>query len=96
MMSLFILTAVWSTSVHSMGKIRNFSMLKQVVGAGIAQSVQRRAGRPGFESWRWQEIYLHSFETGCTAHPAPYPMGTDVVSAGRGVKLTIHLHLLHL
>jgi hypothetical protein len=40
------------------------------------------AGRPGFDSWQGQQIFLfipHSVQTDSGAHPASYPMGTESV-----------------
>jgi hypothetical protein len=45
--------------------------------AEIAQSVERRTGRPEFDSRQGQVLYfLYNFQTGSVAHPATYPMGT--------------------
>jgi hypothetical protein len=45
--------------------------------AGIAQSVQRRAGRSGFDSRKGQAIsLLYSVQSGSGAHPAPYLVST--------------------
>jgi hypothetical protein len=54
-------------------------------GAGIAQSVSLRAGRPAFGSRQGEEFsLLLSTQTGSGAHPASYPMGTG--GAVPGVK----------
>jgi hypothetical protein len=51
--------------------------------AGIVQSVERRAGRPGFD-FRQREGYysLQMLQDSCGVHPSSYTMGTG------GMKLT--------
>jgi hypothetical protein len=51
------------------------------VRAGIAQSVQRRAGRPGFGSQQCKII--HFFTAFRPVQPASNPMGTGVKRPGR-------------
>jgi hypothetical protein len=56
---------------------------------GIAQSVQRRVGRPGFSSW-YGEV-----KTGSGAHTVSYPIGTGVLSPEvkrPELKPTNHFH----
>jgi hypothetical protein len=71
-------------------------------GAGIAQSVLRRAtgwtAGVRFPAGAKAFSLLHSVQTGSVAHPASYPMGSMGLfprgQSGRGVKLTTHLHLV--
>jgi hypothetical protein len=59
-----------------------------------------QTGRPGFDPRQRQNDFPSSFcvQTSSGAHPASYPMGTGGplpgVKRGRGVMLTIHLHLV--
>jgi hypothetical protein len=48
------------------------------VGTGIAQSIQRLAGRPRGRSSRPSRVknFLRVVQTGYEVHPASYPMGT--------------------
>jgi hypothetical protein len=54
-----------------------FSDFTGIYWARIAQSVQRRAGRPRFDSY-----ILHSVQTGLQVHGVSYPMGTGGSTPG--------------
>jgi hypothetical protein len=47
-------------------------------GVGIAQSVLRRAERPGFESRRMEDFSVpHNVQTESVVHPISYQMGIE-------------------